>query len=64
MSVFEFYQFHRLDYARHLIEGRKLTIREVGLKIGYNNLSKFSQAYKKQFGYLPHQTLLPDRAII
>lgn len=64
MSIFEFYQHHRLDYARHLIEGRKLTIGEVGLKIGYNNLSKFSQAYKKQFGYLPHQTLLPDRAII
>jgi len=47
-----------------LIEGRKLTIREVGLKIGYNNLSKFSGAYKKQFGFLPNQTLLPDRAII
>lgn len=64
MSVFQFYQHHRLGYARHLIEGRKLTIGEVGLKIGYSNLSKFSQAYKKQFGYLPHQTLLPDRAII
>lgn len=64
MSVFEFYRYHRLDYARHLIEGRKLSIGEVGLKIGYNNLSKFSQAYKKQFGFLPNQTLLPDRAII
>lgn len=64
MSVFKFYQHHRLDYARNLIEGRKLTIGEVGLKIGYSNLSKFSQAYKKQFGYLPNQTLLPDRAII
>lgn len=64
MPVFEFYQQHRLAYARHLIEARKLTIGEIGLKIGYNNLSKFSQAYKKQFGYLPYQTLLPDRAII
>ncbi|PTT02523.1 hypothetical protein DBR11_04540 [Pedobacter sp. HMWF019] len=64
MPVFEYYQHHRLTYARHLIEERKLTIGEVGLKIGYNNLSKFSKAYKKQFGYLPHQTLLPDRAIV
>ena len=64
VPVFEFYQYHRLDHARKLIEGRKLSIAEVGLKIGYNNLSKFSQAYKKQFGYLPNQTLLPDRAII
>lgn len=64
MPVFEFYQYHRLAYARVLIEGRKHTIGEVGLKIGYTNLSKFSQAYKRQFGYLPHQTLLPDRAII
>lgn len=64
MSVFEFYQHHRLDYARHLIEERKLSIGEIGLKIGYSNLSKFSKAYKKQFGYLPHETLLPDRAII
>lgn len=57
MSIFEFYQHHRLTYARHLIIARKLTIGEIGLKIGYNNLSKFSQAYKKQFGYLPNQTL-------
>lgn len=57
MSIFEFYQHHRLAYARQLIIARKLTIGEIGLKIGYNNLSKFSQAYKKQFGYLPHQTL-------
>jgi len=64
ISIFEFYQQHRLAYARQLIEARELTIGEIGLKIGYNNLSKFSQAYKKQFGYLPHQTLLPDRAII
>ena len=64
MSAFEFYQYHRLSYARHLIEGRNLAIKEVGLKIGYNNLSKFSQAYKRQFGYLPHQTLLPDRAML
>ena len=64
MPVFEFYQQHRLVYARNLIEGRQLTIREIGSKIGYSNLSKFSQAYKKQFGYLPHHTLLPDRAII
>lgn len=57
MSVFEFYQHHRLDYSRHLIEERKLSIGEIGLKIGYSNLSKFSQAYKKRFGYLPHETL-------
>jgi AraC-like DNA-binding protein len=64
MSIFEFYQHHWLAYARQLIEGRQFSIAEVGSKIGYNNLSKFAQAYKKQFGYLPHQTLLPDRAII
>jgi AraC-like DNA-binding protein len=63
-SIFKFYQHHRLDYARQLIEGRALAIGEIGLKIGYTNLSKFSHAYKRQFGYLPHQTLLSDRAII
>ena len=64
MSVYEFYQHNRLIYARHLIEGRMLTVGEVGLKIGYNNLSKFARAYKKKFGFLPNRTLLPDRAII
>jgi AraC-like DNA-binding protein len=63
MPVFEFYQQHRLNYALHLIEARELTIGEIGLKIGYNNLSKFSRAFKKQFGFLPRQTLIPDRAI-
>lgn len=64
MSIFEFYQHHRLTHAKYLIEERKYSIKEIGLKIGYNNLSKFSQAYKKQFGFLPHQTLMTDRAII
>lgn len=63
MSVFEFYQRNRLNYARDLIQTRAFSISEIGFKIGYSNLSKFSRAYKKQFGYLPHQTQLPDRAI-
>ena len=56
LPVFRFFQKERLAYARRLIESRKYNVSEAGLKIGYNNLSKFSLAYNKEFGFYPKDT--------
>ncbi|OYW19244.1 MAG: hypothetical protein B7Z54_04295 [Sphingobacteriales bacterium 12-47-4] len=32
-----------------------MTIKEVGMQVGYTNLSHFSVAFKKEFGVLPSE---------
>lgn len=52
-TPYEYYQEHRLNYARDLINSNLASITEAGKLIGYKSLSHFSIAYKKQFGVLP-----------
>lgn len=59
--IFQYYQQERMEFAKRLVESRNYTISEVGFKVGYTNLSKFSSAYKKQFGFNPKETkLIPE----
>ena len=43
----------RMQHARHLLTERMMNVTEVAYHIGYNNLSSFSYAFKKVFGYNP-----------
>jgi AraC family transcriptional activator of pyochelin receptor len=43
----------RLQAAQRLLASGQMNVSEVSLHIGYNNVSSFSAAFKKQFGYLP-----------
>ncbi|WP_433900202.1 helix-turn-helix domain-containing protein [Sphingobacterium puteale] len=45
----------RLDTARFLIEQQKEKPSEVYLDLGFEDLSHFSFAYKKEFGYAPNK---------
>ncbi|KAA6301182.1 MAG: Regulatory protein PchR [Candidatus Ordinivivax streblomastigis] len=56
--IFQYFQQERMELAKKLIESSSYTISEAGFKVGYNNLSKFSSAYKKQFGFNPKETRL------
>ena len=40
------------------------TSKEVGMKIGYSNLSHFAAAFKKEFGILPSELLAKDGALM
>ncbi|MDL2314791.1 AraC family transcriptional regulator [Bacteroidales bacterium OttesenSCG-928-C19] len=55
--IFQYFQQERMELAKSLIENGNLSISEVGIKVGYNNLSKFSSTYRKQFGFLPKETM-------
>lgn len=56
-SIFQYFQQERMEVAKRMIESGS-SIADVGYTIGYNNLSKFSSAYRKQFGFNPKETQL------
>ncbi len=44
---------YRLQRARQLLANAGLTVSEVAWKVGFENLSWFSQAYREEFGESP-----------
>ena len=43
----------RMQEAKQLLSDRAMNVTDVAFHIGYNNLSSFSYAFKKMFGYNP-----------
>lgn len=56
ISLFEYYQKNRMHKAKELLNIDKYSVSEVGMMIGYQNLSNFSSAFKKEFGHLPSES--------
>lgn len=44
-----------MHIAKEHILSRKYSISEVGTKLGYQNLSNFSTAFRKEFNCLPSE---------
>jgi AraC family transcriptional activator of pyochelin receptor len=42
-----------MQSAKQLLASGQMNVSEVSFYIGYNNISSFSEAFKKHFGYLP-----------
>ncbi|TMI85743.1 MAG: helix-turn-helix domain-containing protein [Bacteroidetes bacterium] len=55
MKLYEFYNHNRLHKAKQWIESGETNIKEAAYRIGFANLSNFSKAFKKEFGFLPSQ---------
>jgi AraC-like DNA-binding protein len=53
LSIYEYYQKNRMFKARHLLESRKYSVKEVGTMLNFKNLSNFTIAFKKEFDTLP-----------
>ena len=51
--VFEYYQKSRMTKAKDMLLSGEYTVKEVGYKLGYQNLSNFANAFKKEFAVLP-----------
>ncbi len=56
-TPYSYFQQQRIQEARRLIIEENLNAMEAGYRVGYSHLGHFAQAYKKQFGYLPKDTL-------
>ncbi|MCU0381324.1 MAG: helix-turn-helix transcriptional regulator [Chitinophagaceae bacterium] len=53
--VYEYYQKYRMAKAKDLLLSGDFTVKEVGYKFGYQNLSNFANAFKKEYGVLPSE---------
>lgn len=54
-SLYEYYQKNRMLKAKQLIAARRYSVKEVGSRLGFKNLSNFTIAFKKQFNKLPSE---------
>ena len=56
-SVYQFYTHAKMDEAYRRLKTGKFSVMEVGYDLGYQNLSKFSQMFKKVKGINPKDVL-------
>lgn len=54
-SLYEYYQKNRMLKAKQLIAAKKYSVKEIGSRLGFKNLSNFTIAFKKQFNKLPSE---------
>lgn len=52
-AMYEYYQKNRMHKAKQFLQSGEYSVSEVGEMLGYQNLSNFSSAFKKEFGFLP-----------
>ncbi|NEU70202.1 helix-turn-helix transcriptional regulator [Spirosoma agri] len=52
-GVFEYYQSMRMQEAARLLNGKGLTVSEVGYQLGFINLSHFSRVFEEHMGRKP-----------
>lgn len=53
LSVYQYFQKHRMHKAKAMLVSRKYTLKQVSVELGYENVNSFVQAYKKVFGQSP-----------
>ena len=54
-GLYEYYQKNRMLKARQLLVQKRNAVKEVGMQLGFKNLSNFTIAFKKEFNILPSQ---------
>ncbi|PTS93821.1 hypothetical protein DBR11_24570 [Pedobacter sp. HMWF019] len=52
-SIFNYYQRSRMDEAAYLIKDQRLSVSEVGYRMGFTNLSHFTRLFEKHIGLKP-----------
>lgn len=54
-SIFSYYQEFRMKEAARLLKEEKLSVSDVGYRLGFTNLSHFSRVFKERIGMNPKQ---------
>jgi len=57
MTVFQYLRLERLNKAKNMLQKDGYSVTETALEVGYDSVSHFSQAYKRQFGTSPSSSL-------
>jgi len=53
MPIYQYFQKHRMNKAKAMLLSSKYNVKEVGMDVGYSNLSNFAKAFKKSFDQFP-----------
>lgn len=64
LPIYEYYQKNRMIKAKSLLVLARFTIKEVGIMVGYSNLSHFANTFKKEFGHLPSEIAAKDGVLV
>ncbi|WP_369832151.1 helix-turn-helix domain-containing protein [Motiliproteus sp. MSK22-1] len=48
-------QEKRLSYSKELLQYNELSVTEIAMKVGYENVSHFIKAFKNRYGSTPKQ---------
>jgi AraC-like DNA-binding protein len=54
-SIFSYYQKFRMKEAARLLKEEKLSVSEVGYRLGFTNLSHFAKVFKEHIGIKPKE---------
>ena len=57
LPIYQYYQKHRMNKAKAMLLSKKYNVKEVGMDLGYSNLSNFAKAFRKSFDQLPSDLL-------
>jgi AraC-like DNA-binding protein len=63
LPIYEYYQKNRMKKAHGLLSENNYSIKEVGIMVGYTNLSHFAVSFKKEFGILPSELSHRDEVL-
>jgi AraC-like DNA-binding protein len=55
MKLYEFFNRNRLEKAKEMLKTGEYSVKQVGVAIGFSNLSNFAKAFRKEFGILPKE---------
>lgn len=64
LPIYEYYQKNRMIKAKSLLMQGSYSIKEVGILVGYSNLSHFANTFKKEFGHLPSELSSKDGVLV
>jgi AraC-like DNA-binding protein len=64
LPIYKYYQKNRMLKAKTLLISGEYTIKEVGVMVGYSNLSHFASTFEKEFGYLPSEIAAKDGVLV
>jgi AraC-like DNA-binding protein len=60
LPIYQYYQKHRMNKAKAMLLSKKYSVREVGMEVGFSNLSNFAKAFRKSFDQLPSDLIGRD----